>query len=225
MRQLQACLGELLQEGFAPYSVEQVHGTIIGLEGIWDAGELVNANFLRLRGERQVMDLRQALGAVAACSFPLRIRIGGFQASEPCPFASRQQHPYDRSASLSGEVATIMGWPECDGSYPPALDELRRSLERANVLHKYHAFESDVDNDFYFVLGRVDRTRATQDAIVEAEMAMREQLANREPVIVDLDTRHLAVVAYDDATLPLESSRAFGLREAEDRLQEIAALY
>jgi hypothetical protein len=124
---------------FAPYDIRQVHGTIIGLEGSRLPGSdcIVNANYLVLRGQRRHMDLARAFDLVSRSpQLPLRIQIGGFSASEQPPFLSRGKHPYERSFSISGEMAVGMGWPDVDATHRAPLARLRRDLESVGVLHK-----------------------------------------------------------------------------------------
>ena len=224
VRDLQARLAKMLGAGFAPYSVAQVHGTIIGLEGRREAEGVVNANFLHLRGERRVMDLARAVAVLNESALPLRIAIGGFGASTDFGFRSRGRHPYERSFSLQGGIATVIGWPAQSDVRVRVLDDLRRRFAEANVLHKYHATDFDVDDDFYFVLGRVDARAVDASALGNTEAAMREQLAASEPIIVELGPQDLAVVAYEDPTLAPKSSRAFPLSRALGQLDEMLAV-
>ena len=214
VRNLQDRLAKMLGVGFTPYSVDQVHGTVIGLEGMRDAGELVNANFLRLRSERRVMDLEAAIEILERDALPLRIRVGGFAESKHYSFTSQRRHPYERSFSLRGGLATVIGWPTSSNERMRVLDGLRRRFAEANVLHKYHATDTDVDDDFYFVLGRVDDSQTDRQSRADAETTMREHLGNREPVLLELGPEHLSVVAYEDPALPLGTSRAFSLGDA-----------
>lgn len=224
VRELQAQLSAILEGAFEPYAIEQVHGTIVGLEGTREPDAVLNANFLRLRGERRVMDLERALALLDGDALPLRIRVGGFAASNNYSITSQGQHPYERSFSLRGGLATVIGWPAASDGRVRVLDELRRRFAEANVLHKYHATDTDVDDDFYFVLGKVDTEEVEAIALADAELAMREQLATREPVIFELGPEDFSVVAYEDPMLPLESSRAFALSGALGQLEKIAAL-
>jgi hypothetical protein len=214
VRGLQDRLAVALGASFTAYSDEQVHGTIVGLEGERDAGKLVNANFLRLRGERRVMDLEAALEILEQGALPLKIRVGGFAESKHYSFTSQGRHPYERSFSLRGGLATVIGWPASSNGNVRVLDDLRRRFTDANVLHKYHAMDSDVDDDFYVVLGRVDETQIDRQSLADAEAAMREHLGRREPVLLELGRRHFTVVAYEDPALPLGTSRAFSLGDA-----------
>ena len=68
----------------------------------------------------------------------------------------------------------------------------------------------DVDNDFFFVLGRV--TSGAESARCTAEQVLREQLAS-EPLTLAVSRETLSLVAYSDPQLPPETSQAFGLND------------
>lgn len=103
----------LLGNNFAPYAMEQVHATIVGLEGARSAtGELVNANYLSLRGEWRAMDLPRCLDHLQRTPLlPFTVRFGGFQNDAAYPFTSRGEHPFARSFTTQGARAVLMGWP------------------------------------------------------------------------------------------------------------------
>ncbi|MBV9947609.1 MAG: hypothetical protein JOZ69_12215 [Myxococcales bacterium] len=214
-----------LGNAFTAYEAAQVHATIAGLEGYREpgSGRAFNTNFLDLRGERRAVDLGRALAiARTAAIWPLHLQLGGFRADMAYPFTSRGLHPYERSFSFSGERAVVMGWPRVGASYPPSLAELRRSLEPAGVLHKYHPTPESVDNDFFLVLGRVDRAVVPDETLRRTEHALRA-LARRECTAVVIGPGDLRVVAYVDPALPRESSVAHSLEQADPTA--LAALY
>src|ERR1700734_1970255 len=70
------CVGER----FRPYSPEQVHATLIALNGVRDpaTGAIVNEYLLEHDGVRREMDLPRVMDILARrFSTPLRVRIGG----------------------------------------------------------------------------------------------------------------------------------------------------
>jgi hypothetical protein len=199
-----------LGPAFVPYRTAQVHATITGLEGARPAGSTraVNANFLALRGEERVMDLPRVCALLATSPLlPLTIQVGGFAADGAYPFTSRGRHPHERSFAVHGTDAVAMGWPVAAGSYPDTLARLRRDLEPAGVLHKYHATPDAADNDFFFVLGRVARAGASEAALRAAELDLRA-LMSCTPVELAVGPAELSVVTYTDPSLPPESSVA-----------------
>ncbi len=126
---------------------------------------------------------------------PLHIRIGGFASSRVYPFTSRGLHPYTRSFALNGPLAVTMGWPVTGQSYPLTLDTLRRKCMRYNVLHKYHRRVDDIDNDFFFVLGRVELERVSEEKAKFVQHNLRKLLSEREPLDILVRAEDLSVVA------------------------------
>jgi hypothetical protein len=210
---------------FVPYGIRQVHGTIIGLEGsrVPESDALFNANYLALRGERRRMDLQRAFDLVRRSPhLPLRVQIGGFLPDARPPFLSRSRHPYERSLSISGETVVAMGWPHVDGTYPAPLARLRRDLESAGVLHKYHAAPNATDDDFFFVLGRMRPGDPSEDALRIVTEDLRASMA-RAPIEVAVNLGDIHVVGYSDPALPLETSVAHRLSTLDPA--SLTALY
>jgi hypothetical protein len=209
---LQAQLGN----AFLPYAAEQVHATLCGLERV--AGtERDNYNFAHLRGEKRPMDLAGLVTYLQTTDkLPLSIQIGGF-AADAQPFTSRGQSPHQRSFGLPGDKAVLMGWPvNQTGDYPPTLDQLRRELQRFNLLHAYHAQPADVDNDFYLRLGLLVADRVDQlDAGTRTQcvLAIRHLLAIRPPTLLALTLADLRITAYTDERLPSESTQTWPIAE------------
>ena len=181
------------------------------------------------------MDLRGLFGFLRESDhLPFHAQFGGFR-NVDYPFASRGARPYDRSFSIQGEIAVVIGWPiraAPGGStgaqtYPRVVDDLRREAQRFNVLHRWHRRPTDVDNDLYVRLGLVDRELLPPErALIEAEI--RGRLSASSPVIVRLGIPDLTVVSYpaDDESLPEDRTRTVAL--ADSRLQDesfIAGLY
>lgn len=220
---VQSQLRRLFGEEFSPYQVEQVHATLIGLEGDRNAvGELFNANYLSMRGEARTMDLSSLLEHVKRTDhLPFTVRIGGFEESRPYPFTSRGAHPFSRTFSIQGAQAVVMGWPCSDGLYPTTLGRLRHELEAFGVLHKYHAVADDLDNDLFMVVGRM-RTQVDDAVRGAAVDELRERLAGAPPVEIVVDASSLMVVSYVDPALPLETSVASRLLDID--AERLAAL-
>ena len=215
-----------LRDAFEPYPLFQVHGTIIGLEGTRAGDRICNTNYLQRRQQLRPLNLEAVFQILKDQSLlPFFIRIGGYKDGELYPFTSRGLHPFLRSFSIQGDVAVAMGWP-CDGErYPLALDRLRRVFNEANVLHKYHVSSNDIDNDFFFVLGRINRSKTSELTIQQTQEQMRTFLAIHDSLTIPLDRQHLAIVAYVDPKLPRETSRVYSLDEAERKIDEIKSLY
>lgn len=184
-------------ELFRPYTQEQVHATLISFDGVREAdGTVLNENFLTGRGERRLMDINQAMDMLAAFfSTPLRIRIGGYRREDPVPFLSRGQHLHDRAFSVQGDALVLVGWPTSPGL---PLDKLRRDLNTAGLLHRYHRKPEDVDGDMHIVLGH--HVGAPPEALDRAVSATRGMLA-ADPVTFDIAASDVRVIAADTTTL------------------------
>jgi hypothetical protein len=225
-----------VRASFRPYSLTQIHATLVGLERRDPSGG--NRSFDVFRGVSKVMRLPELFTSLTNSEdLPRCVQFGGFE-DRDYPFRSRGARPYDRSFSLPGTIAVIMGWPfgpGCRGddhredprAYPDTLDDVRRSAQRFNVLHRWHRGPADVDNDLYLRLGEVpgDLQQSDRQAI---ENAIRKGLSAAPPLRVRLEVSDLSVVSYptDDETLPETRSRVFRLTDPRLRDEDfIGQLY
>lgn len=208
LQRLVRLLAERWGAAFEPYSLGQMHATLIGLETELVDNRRVNRWFWKHRGERRVPDAdRLAELLETTPRLPLRVRFGGFRADSDYLFTSRGQHPHQRSFQCQGDQVVVMGWPEASGAFPGTLAELRGDFEAANVLHKYHADrERDRDNDLFIVLGNLNRSPGPDVGRVEVEA--RELLVNT-PTWVEIDREALALIAYTDPRLPAGECRCW----------------
>ena len=219
-------LSNLLGGGFSPYSLQQVHGTIIGLEGRRADKHIINTNYSEIRNELRSLDLNAALQMLKQESLlPFDVTIGGFSDGGQYSFTSRGVVPYLRSFSLQGHYAVAMGWPYTNDEYSRSIDKLRRAFNQANILHKYHGSPDSEDNDFFFVLGNVVKEYIDPIQLEEAQGHMRSFFATYKPVRVPISRDCLRVVAYVDAKLPPETSCSYTLDVAEEKINEIQSLY
>jgi len=195
---------------FRPYSLDQVHATLIALNGVRDpgTGAVVNEYFLSYRGATVTMDLDRVTAILAGrFAAPLPVRLGGFGRDQDIPFTSRGQHLYERSFSAQDNAFVLVGWPAISlaGAGRP-VDDMRREMACAGVLHRYHARAADVDNDLHVVVGH--HAGAPPGAVARAEAAVRDMLA-AEPVDLAIGLADVKIVAADSRTLapPLYVSR------------------
>jgi len=201
---VQALLSESLQGGFRPYTLDQVHGTVVRLDGVADArtGRIANLRYLEVTGIPRAMDHARALEIITAhLTPPLSIRIGGFGPDTPAAFSSRGQHPHERMFSVQGNAFVLVGWPVStvtDGISPGPLDQLRRAMNKANILHWYHQSAADVDNDFHLVVGHHDGLpeHETKDAV----RSVRAYLA-QHPAQVEVGAEQMTIIAAESPTL------------------------
>jgi hypothetical protein len=201
---VQALLSESLREGFCPYTLDQIHGTVVRLDGAADAktGLIVNRRYLEVTGIPRAMDHARALEILAAhLTPPLSIRIGGYGPGTPAAFSSRGQHPHERMFSVQDNAFVLVGWPVStvtDGISPGPLDELRRAMNDANIMHWYHESAADVDNDFHLVVGHHDGV--PQHGTKKAVRAVRSYLAQHQ-VQVEVGANQMTIIAADSPAL------------------------
>lgn len=224
IHELQQVLSSALGNGFRPYAVKQVHGTIIGMEGTTAGGGIRSENFWRLRGEERCFDFPAMLDFLRREFSGFEVQVGAFRANENYGFMSRGQSPFSRSFSMQGNSVVAIGWPRDGNIFPLKLDHLRRALQPFGALHKWAWREGEVDDDFYFVLGQIadavsDRERA------EIERRIRERLASMPPLTLQVRTDTLAFAAYSDLRLPPETSPAFAINDAATTPAALISVY
>ena len=201
---VQALVSERLRDRFRPYTLDQIHGTVIRLDGVADAqaGLIVNLRYLEVTGIPRAMDHARALEILAThLTPPLSIRLGGYGPGTAATFSSRGQHPHERMFSLQGDAFVLVGWPVstvANGSAPGPLDDLRRAMNDANIVHWYHRSSTDIDNDLHLVIGH--HNGASQRETKEAVSAVRTYLARR-PVQVEVGVDQIIIIAADSPTL------------------------
>jgi hypothetical protein len=202
LTRVQALIAEHAGDDFRPYSLDQIHATLIALDGVPDpdTGAIVNEAYLLHAGRAAEMDLARVMEILAGrFAAPLRIRIGGFRRDQEIPFTSRDQHLFDRTFSVQGNAFVVVGWPVVSlaGAGRP-LDDLRRSMNAAGVLHRYHVSDTDVDNDLHLVVGH--HAGAQDSALSRAESAVRDWLAG-DPVEFGIGLSDVKVVASESRTM------------------------
>jgi hypothetical protein len=206
---------------FRPCALEQVHATLIALNGLREAdGTIINQYFLENAGERRTMDIDRAMETLMAFfATPLPVRIGGYRPGDPVPFLSRGQHLHDRTFSVQGEAFVLVGWPAKPGQ---PLDTLRRDLNAAGLLHRYHHKPGDVDGDLHIVVGH--HHGVPPEALDRAVRAVRSRLA-ANPVTFDITASDVRVVAADShvlapallaAPIPVEADTVLALIPAPE---------
>lgn len=195
---------QLLQNKFVPYQMAQVHGTIIGCEGLRINESVISQWFEVRRQEIRPINFAGVINYLQQqVELPLTIRFGGYHSDLNYKFLSRSQHLGDRSFQLqSAEKQTIpvlIGWSWQDQAVTLAVDHLRRRFQQFNLLHKYHATPEAVDNDFYLRLGTING----QLTIAEADLITREMrnLLESSSTYVSISLDNLTFVQYQDLQL------------------------
>jgi hypothetical protein len=104
-----------------------------------------------------------------------------------------------RTFSVQDAAFVLVGWPAVSlaGAGRP-LDELRREMNAANVLHRYHVRGTDVDNDLHLVVGH--QAGAPAGALARATATVRAALA-ADPVELAIGVSDIKIVAADSHTL------------------------
>jgi hypothetical protein len=205
---VQALIAEHIGASFLPYSMEQIHATLIAFNGVRDpaSGAIVNEYFLEHTGTSRTMDIDLAMRILTErFAQPLPVRVGGYRPGDEVPFRSRGQHLYQRTFSWQGDAFVLVGWPASPGSASDRvpLDRLRRDLNAAGLLHRYHARGDDIDGDMHLVVGhrRGARDGGAQDgAVDEAVAAVRDELA-AHPVEFAIAIGDVKVVVASNHTL------------------------
>ena len=198
---VQALIEEHVGADFRPYSLEQVHATLIALNGVRAGGTVVNEYLLAQEGVAREMHLPRVMDTLARrFATPLRIRIGGFRPHQAIPFTSRGQHLAERTFSVQDRAFVLVGWPtdSLAGAGRRPLDELRRAMNAAGVLHRYHVRPEDVDNDLHLVVGH--QAGAPAGALARATAAVRDKLA-ADPADLAISLADVKIVAADSHTL------------------------
>lgn len=207
---ISACQNKILEtigSSFLPYSLEQVHATIIGLEGYRIADKVKNTNFENYLGQTRLVDPSTLLEFIRSDDFStIEVKIGGYRPGGQC-FESRSQDPYERSFSVQGNRVVVIGWPTAAPEGQTILDNCRRSFNKVNILHKWHRTPTEIDDDFYLVLGQVQGLQKDlKEQLIES---MRQFLCIDITTNVTVDRNSLSVVGYSDAQLPSSTSHLF----------------
>lgn len=216
-----ACWQHILQSPlrrfFTPYHINQVHGTIIGMEKLMGHWEPFNANFWRETGERRKMKFEKLL-EIAKQDIHFTIRFGGYNPDDTS-IDSFGKTAYVRSFQLqwAQKKVTIMGWHHEKGDFSKYTDlwKLRKRFEDdCNVKHRYNN-----DKDFFAVIGDLVNLESLTDEELKqlkqqgecVEQEIREQLAVDQKLKLDLeiDPSTVFVTQYEEEALALRSSRAY----------------
>ncbi len=237
----QGRVASMLGEYFQPYDLHQVHATLVSLEEIQGSSEM-NLNYGKYRGQHRRMDFHGLLEFIRmGGSFPFQVQIGGFR-DQDYPFVSQGQRPYKRSLAVIGDKVVVIGWPihneaiELDGTkalrldrgectYPPILEEIRRSLQKFNVLHTYHHVDTDIDNDFYFRIGLVPHLSLDDPCREQVEQNMRQFFSARKPVILDVTLSDVFVASFEDNKLLPGSTQIWPISNTQITPAFISRLY
>lgn len=200
-----------LIDSFTPYQLDQVHGTIIGCEGIRTKLGIANKWYGDRRQETRYIDISGLIDYLRhRVSFPLNIHFGGYALNTNYNFLSRNQHPYLRSLQLQSvenkTIPVLIGWSWQNNAISEEIDQLRKNLQHFNLLHKYHAKLDDVDNDFYLRLGTIESQLTTKATKIIAR-DIRNLLASQSALSIPIYLEDLAFAQYQDLSLSPDITR------------------
>ena len=206
IERLQGKLGnhKLLGDKFIPYQMGQVHATIIGCEGLRNSQGIISQWFRERRGEEKYINFAELTNYLQQqLDLPLTICFGGYNRDRDYNFLSRDRPLYERSFQLqpAGDltIPILIGWSWQNNSVTSAIDKLRRSFQRFNLLHKYHATTEAIDNDFYLRLGTINALLSTDE--IKAIASEICDLLAASAVLIPLCSKDLAFVQYRDLQL------------------------
>ena len=213
----------ILNDNYQPYAINQIHGTILGLEAAKLDSSVIGKNFLEIQKKTVEVDLLSILNSVNTSSLlPFEIRIGGFL-PEDYSFTSRSLSPYHRSFSIQRNVLVTMGWPSLNGANIPNLNSIRRRISSFGGLHKYHTSPDSYDNDFYFVLGNLLEPLEEERSKYISKL-MRKELGEWGDTRITLRKEDLGIVAYKDTNLR-EDPRYYSIESAIQCVDELRNIY
>lgn len=212
---------KIIQRKFTPYQLEQVHGTIIGIEGLKTKSGVINKWFYEVRQETRYIDFPSLINYFQhRASFPMTIRFGGYDSSVDYNFLSRNQHLYFRSFQLhqsaNQTIPVLIAWSWKNNSVSLGIDNLRQTLQQFNLMHKYHptpdAIYNAIDNDFYLRLGTIDAL-LTSEEIQAIATEIRNVLATQPALYIPIELDDLAFAQYQDLSLTPETTKVIPVSE------------
>ena len=202
----QNMVGHLLGGAFNSYPLEQVHGTIIGLEASVEGNRVLNRNFQDIKHDREML-MDQLIGLWRSFN-PFAVQLCGWQDKEYSFRNGMNESPYEGSFFIRGGLSGAMGWPitrkDSGVATPTTLYDLRKLLEaEANVLHRWHRDPNFKDNDFFFRIG-LTPLEDSNPIVENARVKMRRYMSEHDPVELTIRPEDLTAVAYTDNKLPWE---------------------
>lgn len=235
---IQHRLHNIFKSTFQPYTMEQIHATIVSLERVAES-TMINLCMAHHRPQQQPepMDFAGLLHFLCAGNwFPFNVQIGGFQDCD-YSFTSRSKRPYERSFGIFNGRAIAIGFPlrfpslplahaqHQDTPYCSVLARIRKGVETFHILHKYHTKPDERDNDFYFRVGLIQNATISASHQQAAEQSIRTYLSTVGPMTITINAADIYVVAYEHETLPIASTTARPVCDAHITPDYIRNLY
>jgi hypothetical protein len=221
-----------LRSIFSPYAIEQIHGTIIGMEKRIDCKEFINANMSA--GTKQEMNFDKFVEILENYfdRQSLKIRLGGLS-QDYRQFFSFGKSPYERSFQIQWAThkITLIGWPftgQQDFTSQTILWNFRKTMyDQCFIKHKYQN-----DNDFFIVIGELENTQSLSDSelselkkeSLQVEESCRQYMS-LNPIDLEITDRDLWVAQYEKTTLKPESTKIFSIKSFTPDRSFIKELY
>ena len=218
---------KLIAGKFTSYKLKQVHGTMIGCEGLKTKSGIVNKWFHENRNETKYIDLANLIKYLDRCpSLPINIRFGGYDHDYDYGFLSRGLHPFERSFQLqlfsNKIIPVLIGWSFKNNHISWEIDNLRCNFQQFNLLHKYYKIPDSIDNDCYLAMGDI-KGKLTSEAIKVIENDIRNILKTKFTIDVSLNKDNLAFARYHDLSLTPKTTKILPVNEAD--LASLEKLY
>lgn len=197
-----------LGEDFSPYSIEQIHGTIIGLETV----KIKEKNYSKWCQETNIskppVDVNGLLNFLSKKPKIANFKFGGFEKNKNHGFLSWKRHPYYRTFSIRGNTMVINGWPvnKVNNQWfvTDELYEWRVQLESFNLCHKWN-IEGNQDNDLFMVIGRLNLTKTKPGHLEKLCEKMWEELSHTS-LTTSLAKNNLGLVEYQSTELAVNTT-------------------
>ena len=199
LAEVQALIAEQVGGDFRPYTLDQVHATLIALNGVREGGTIVNEYLLEHAGERREMDLPRVMDILARrFAAPLGSgSAGSGRGRRSRSRAAASMWPNGpsrckarRSCWWDGRPTRWRGGPTAGRAAP--------GDERGGGAAPLPARPGDVDNDLHLVVGH--HAGAPAGALARATAAVRDKLA-ADPADLAIGLSDVTIVAADSHTL------------------------
>ncbi|MBK8501744.1 MAG: hypothetical protein IPL46_05775 [Saprospiraceae bacterium] len=215
--QLQHILLDHFGEAFKPYQLEQVHGTIIGIETILMDGQHFSKWCMENEGKAKPINTELLRDFFREKMSSFLMKIGGYQQEVDYGFRSRGTIPFERSFSIQSNRAVINGWPIMkigeSARYSDALVNLRNQFKSINLCHKWN-IDGYQDNDFFLVLGKIEQKTTDHERLRISCEHIRRYLAEHETYF-NISSDSLSLVEYEYPELPRDTTKILNIRKVD----------
>jgi hypothetical protein len=204
-------------KAFIPYEIEQVHGTIIGMETLLIEGQLFSKWCVENESWHKPIDTELLRDFLDKRIESFTIKIGGYKEDEEYGFRSRGQIPFERSFSIQSNRAVINGWPIRKAGevahHSDSLLYLRNEFKAFNLCHKWN-IDGYQDNDFFLVLGKINQVDVNPERLQISGRYIRSYLSDHETCF-KIGPDSLSLVEYENPELPTGTTRILNLKKLD----------